>query len=235
MSEVRLYIARHGKTMFNTIGRLQGWCDTPLTTKGEEGIRELGLGLKERGLKMKLAVSSDLGRTVQTMTIALRELEQLGTIPYYQDKRIREWCFGSFEGMYDEELFQGVLPRLNGTLDPKAMSFEEIAAGIETADTAGWAESWENLTQRILSGFESIAQELEKQGGGNAFVVSHGMTIATLAHLLEPERGADVFLDNGSVTVLKYEEGSLKIETFGDMSYRECGAELLASGKRAGS
>lgn len=235
MSEVRLYIARHGKTMFNTIGRLQGWCDTPLTTKGEEGIRELGLGLKERGLKMKLAVSSDLGRTVQTMTIALRELEQLGTIPYYQDKRIREWCFGSFEGMYDEELFQGVLPRLNGTLDPKAMSFEEIAAGIETADTAGWAESWENLTQRILSGFESIAQELEKQGGGNAFVVSHGMTIATLAHLLEPERGADVFLDNGSVTVLKYEKGSLKIETFGDMSYRECGAELLASGKRAGS
>ena len=26
-----LYIIRHGKTMFNTIGRTQGWSDTPLT------------------------------------------------------------------------------------------------------------------------------------------------------------------------------------------------------------
>ena len=82
MADVRLYISRHGKTMFNTIGRVQGWCDTPLTKKGEEGIRELGLGLKDTGVDFKLAVSSDLGRTVQTMTIALRELEKLGEIPY---------------------------------------------------------------------------------------------------------------------------------------------------------
>lgn len=78
MADVRLYISRHGKTMFNTIGRVQGWCDTPLTKAGEEGIRELGLGLKDAGLDFKLAVSSDLGRTVQTMTIAQRELGILG-------------------------------------------------------------------------------------------------------------------------------------------------------------
>ncbi|WP_161951105.1 histidine phosphatase family protein, partial [Streptococcus suis] len=86
------------------------------------------------------------------------------------------------------------------------------AAGIQEADTAGWAESWEVLSNRILTGFEAIAQDLEKQGGGNALVVSHGMTIATLAHLLEPERGVNVFLDNGSITVLKYENGKLLIE-----------------------
>ncbi len=231
MADTRLYISRHGKTMFNTIGRVQGWCDTPLTEKGEEGIRELGLGLREAGLDFKLAVSSDLGRTVQTMTIALRELEKLGTIPYYQDKRIREWCFGSFEGMYDAELFNGVLPRISGIMDASTMSFEEIAKGIQEADTAGWSESWEVLSRRILMGFEAIAQDLEKQGGGNALVVSHGMTIATLAHLLEPERGANVFLDNGSITVLKYESGKLTIEAFGDMSYRHRGAELIAQGK----
>ena len=231
MADVRLYISRHGKTMFNTIGRVQGWCDTPLTKKGEEGIRELGLGLKDTGVDFKLAVSSDLGRTVQTMTIALRELEKLGEIPYYQDKRIREWCFGSFEGMYDAELFQGVLPRLKGTVDANGMSFAEIATGIQEADTAGWSESWEVLSNRILTGFESIAQDLEKQGGGNALVVSHGMTIATLAHLLDPERGADVVLDNGSITVLKYENSSFTIESFGDMSYRQRGAELIAQGK----
>ena len=189
MADVRLYISRHGKTMFNTIGRVQGWCDTPLTKKGEEGIRELGLGLKDTGVDFKLAVSSDLGRTVQTMTIALRELERLGQIPYYQDKRIREWCFGSFEGMYDAELFQGVLPRLKGTVDTNGMSFAEIATGIQEADTAGWSESWEVLSNRILTGFESIAQDLEKQGGGNALVVSHGMTIATPRPMLTYLRG----------------------------------------------
>ena len=30
MTKTRLYIARHGKTMFNTIGRAQGWSDTCL-------------------------------------------------------------------------------------------------------------------------------------------------------------------------------------------------------------
>ncbi|MBY5009905.1 histidine phosphatase family protein [Streptococcus suis] len=231
MSETRLYISRHGKTMFNTIGRVQGWCDTPLTKKGEEGIRELGLGLKDTGVDFKLAVSSDLGRTVQTMTIALRELEKLGKIPYYQDKRIREWCFGSFEGMYDAELFQGVLPRLKGTVDTNGMSFAEIATGIQEADTAGWSESWEVLSNRILTGFESIALDLEKQGGGNALVVSHGMTIATLVNLLEPSRPTNLFLDNGSITVLKYENGQFTIEAVGDLSYRHRGAELIAHEK----
>lgn len=37
-----LYIIRHGKTMFNTIGRTQGWSDTPLTKQEEEGIYHLG-------------------------------------------------------------------------------------------------------------------------------------------------------------------------------------------------
>lgn len=69
MSKVKLYIARHGKTMFNTIGRVQGWSDSPLTPFGEEGIRELGLGLKAAGIPFKSAYSSDSGRTIQTMDI----------------------------------------------------------------------------------------------------------------------------------------------------------------------
>ena len=80
MSKVKLYIARHGKTMFNTIGRAQGWSDSPLTPFGEEGIRELGVGLKAAGIPFKSAYSSDSGRTIQTMDIILRETG-LETIP----------------------------------------------------------------------------------------------------------------------------------------------------------
>lgn len=232
MTETRLYISRHGKTMFNTIGRIQGWADTPLTKAGEEGIRELGLGLKDAGLDFKLAVSSDLGRTVQTITIAQRELGILGQIPYYQDKRIREWCFGSFEGMYDADLFSGVLPRISGIVDATTMSFEDIANGIVQADTANWAESWEVLSGRILDGFASIARKIERQGGGNALVVSHGMTIATLVDLLDPEAQKRLALDNGSITVIKYDSGTMTVESVGDMSYRQRGAEIIEQGAK---
>ena len=59
MTKTRLYIARHGKTMFNTIGRAQGWSDTPLTAEGERGIQALGIGLRESGLEFTRAYSSD--------------------------------------------------------------------------------------------------------------------------------------------------------------------------------
>ena len=31
----RFYLMRHGQTLFNTLNRIQGWCDSPLTEKGQ--------------------------------------------------------------------------------------------------------------------------------------------------------------------------------------------------------
>mgnify|MGYP000459117984 FL=1 len=173
----RLYLIRHGKTMFNTIGRAQGWSDTPLTAEGERGIRELGIGLRKAGIDFKLARSSDSGRTIQTMGIILEELGLTGKIPYRFDKRIREWCFGSFDGGYDGELFMGVMPRVFNVEHVHQLSYAELAEGLVEVDTAGWAENWEKLSGRIWEGFSAIAEELEASGGGNALVVSHGMKI----------------------------------------------------------
>lgn len=227
MAKTKLYIARHGKTMFNTIGRAQGWSDSPLTEAGERGIHELGIGLREAGIQFQQAVSSDSGRTIQTMGIVLEELGLTGKIPYRYDKRIREWCFGSFDGAYDGELFMGVLPRVFRVDDFHHLSLMELAEGIVEVDTAGWAESWETLRDRILDGFTAIAKDVESKGGGNAIVVSHGMTISTLIYLIDPKAFKELVLDNGSVTVIEYEDGQLKLEAVGDMSYRQVGAKLL--------
>ena len=229
MTKTRLYIARHGKTMFNTIGRAQGWSDTPLTEAGERGIKELGLGLKEAGLSFKEAVSSDSGRTIQTMGIILQELGLTGQIPYRYDKRIREWCFGSFDGAYDGELFMGVMPRVFNIDHVHQLSYAELAEGLVEVDTAGWAENWEKLSGRIWQGFSEIAEELEAAGGGNALVVSHSMTIGTLAYLIDEEIKKNPGVENGSVTVVEYANGKLSIESLGDVSYRQAGAEVLNS------
>ena len=227
MAKTKLYIARHGKTMFNTIGRAQGWSDSPLTEAGERGIHELGIGLREAGIQFQQAVSRDSGRTIHTMGIVLEELGLTGEIPYRYDKRIREWCFGSFDGAYDGELFLGVLPRVFRVDDFHHLSLMELAEGIVEVDTAGWAESWETLRDRILDGFTAIAKDVESKGGGNAIVVSHGMTISTLIYLIDPKAFKELVLDNGSVTVIEYEDGQFKLEAVGDLSYRQVGAKWL--------
>lgn len=230
MTKTRLYIARHGKTMFNTLGRAQGWSDTPLTQEGERGVQELGIGLKKAGLDFDQAVSSDSGRAIQSMGIILEEMGLTGKIPYRYDKRIREWCFGSFDGAYDGDLFFGVLPRVFQIDDFRKLSLMEMAEGIVEVDTTGWAEFWEKLSKRIKEGFEAIAKDLEAAGGGNAIVVSHGMTITTLIYLIDPKAVEELVLDNGSVTVVEYEEGTFTIKKVGDLSYRQVGAQVLEEG-----
>ena len=229
MVKTRLYIARHGKTMFNTIGRAQGWSDSPLTVDGERGIQELGLGLKDAGIIFKEAFSSDSGRTLQTMAIILRECQQ-ENIPYTRDKRIREWCFGSLDGGYDGELFNGVLPRVFDK-DMSKLTHQEMATGIYQVDTAGWAETWEVLSNRILEGFTAIAEKIETLGGGNAIVVSHGMTIGTFLWLVDHTTPRSLGLDNGSVSVVSFENGKFTIESIGDVSYRLRGRQILEERK----
>lgn len=226
MAKTRLYIVRHGKTMFNTIGRAQGWSDTPLTAVGERGIRELGIGLCKSGIQFAKAFSSDSGRTIQTMGILLEELGLTGRILYRTDKRLREWCFGSFDGAYDGELFMGVMPRVFNVEHVHQLSYPELAEGLVEVDTAGWAESWEKLSNRIWTGFSDIAKEIEASGGGNALIASHGMTIGTFVYLIDQTRPHG--LDNGSVTVVEYEEGRFTVEYVGDMSYRTVVAKELA-------
>ena len=153
-------------------------------------------------------------------------------IPYTYDKRIREWCFGSFDGGYDGELFDGVLPRIftetgNNHTDEFPPD-EVIANAIFEVDTAGWAEPWEKLSGRIMDGFTDNAKESESKGAKNIVVVSHGMTIGTFVKLAQPELPRPHGLDNGSVTHLTFEDGKFTIGKVGDMSYRETGSEKLA-------
>lgn len=211
MAKTKLYIIRHGKTMFNTIGRAQGWSDTPLTAEGERGIHELGIGLRESGLAFTRAFSSDSGRTIQTMGIVLEELGLTGKIPYTFDKRIREWCFGSFDGAYGGDLFHGVIPRVLDVEDYKKLTLQELADGLVEVDTAGWAEPWEQLSGRILEGFTAIAKDVEASGGGNALVVSHNMTIGAFACLIDPSIVLNPGVQNGSVTVVEYANGKFTI------------------------
>lgn len=83
--------------MFNTMGRVQGWCDSPLTEEGVKVAADLGKGLKARGITFISAYSSDLGRQRETAHVVLNQMG-LSDMPVKELFGLREVCFGSWEG-----------------------------------------------------------------------------------------------------------------------------------------
>lgn len=88
------YVARHGQTLLNALGRAQGWCDSSLTAEGEDVASALGGSLS--AVQLDAAYASDTIRAVQTARICLEAAGQ-GFCPIVEDARLREWCLGSME------------------------------------------------------------------------------------------------------------------------------------------
>ncbi len=93
-----IYLLRHGETVWNRIGRLQGQIDVPLTRLGLSQADAMGRTLKDvLGTPPDHLISSPLGRTRQTASIVA---EHLG-IPFDQiemDPRLMEITLGDFDG-----------------------------------------------------------------------------------------------------------------------------------------
>lgn len=93
-----IYLARHGETDWNRLGRWQGHTDIELNDLGRAQARALAEALAAHGLEQVCA--SDLARAKETAHIVARELS-LGEVSV--DAGLRERCFGVFEGLTREE------------------------------------------------------------------------------------------------------------------------------------
>ena len=115
---MKFYITRHGETLFNVLQRSQGWCDTPLTQKGTADIRILANGL--RNINFIFVYSSDSGRAVETARLILDANQY--PVELNQDSRLREWCFGSLEGIPNKEFTQAILQELGVGIGMKELN-----------------------------------------------------------------------------------------------------------------
>lgn len=97
----KLYLMRHGQTLFNVLKRKQGWCDSPLTELGIEQARGAGRWFAEHGMTFDHAYSSTSERAVDTLELVLAESGQ-GDLAYERVKGLKEWNFGSFEGLTED-------------------------------------------------------------------------------------------------------------------------------------
>lgn len=90
---MRLYLIRHGETDWNTVKRLQGVTDIPLNENGEQLAKITGEGMKE--IPFDLIFTSPLKRAYRTAELIRGDRE----IPIIKEERIREICFGDYEGL----------------------------------------------------------------------------------------------------------------------------------------
>ncbi len=86
------YLARHGQTIWNTLGQTQGHGNSPLTELGRQQARDLAEALKE--YPIDVIYCSDLGRAVETAEIIANELN----LDLHPTESLREMGFGIWEG-----------------------------------------------------------------------------------------------------------------------------------------
>lgn len=156
----RLILTRHGETLWNMEGRVQGAMDSPLTEKGISQAR--GLGKRLRGEGIKCIYSSDLPRAIQTAELVRQEL---GLSEILLNSALRELSFGEWEGKVWWEL-RKLYPELFLVWD-KGPHQVQIPRG----------ESMWEVTERAWK----FIQELPKNHSGETIlVVTHGMTLQLL-------------------------------------------------------
>ncbi|EJT3521455.1 histidine phosphatase family protein [Vibrio parahaemolyticus] len=159
----RIFVLRHGETEFNADKKLQGHCNSSLTSKGSDQARRVGTTLKQYVENRPFRVySSTLGRALQTSQIVSEELnysyENLN-----KDPRLKEFSLGEWE--------QRTIPSLE-------QEIPNLLAQNDWYLQAPNCETYESVRERLSSWLSDVAHDED------IVVVSHGLTGIVLRGLL---------------------------------------------------
>ena len=83
---------RHGQTLFNTLNRIQGWCDSPLTEIGRDQARQVRAYFEKHDMTFDQYYCTTTERASDTVELAT------GRTDYHRIKGLKEMHFGIFEG-----------------------------------------------------------------------------------------------------------------------------------------
>lgn len=219
--EVNLFITRHGKTELNEANKVQGWSDSALTKEGIEVATYLGEGIKD--IEFKKAYSSDFGRAIETLDIILSKNNN-NDIDIEHKKNLREWNFGSLELVDNDHMKEAVGKKLKiGKEEVFLYDLEAVSNTLADLDEKKESEDWIKLEIRFKEALDEIVKEMISYGGGNALIVSHGLTIASIIKILDKNHLLEKPLENASITQIKFTDGEYKIISSNNVDYIEKG------------
>ncbi len=150
---VYFYYVRHGQTLFNVLGRMQGHCDSPLTEEGVRQAHEAREDLKD--IDFARAYTSTSERCIDTAHIILEGKN----VPLTYTKSLKEMNWGTYEGTRMANHREEIQRRHMGEKD--------------WTDVGG--ENPKLLTDRILALYQKAFDEA--QDGDRILIISHGATM----------------------------------------------------------
>lgn len=159
----RLFLARHGNTVWNGTGRYQGFSDVALNEDGMKQAKKLGQRLAKE--KLTAAYCSDLQRAYDTA----RAVAQYHKVNVVTTPDLRELNFGRCEGL----TFQQIV-----ALDPQAIT---IWHGVDCSRAFPGGESLQDVSVRVRRFMGELSRW--EQGDG-ILVVAHNGSLAILICLL---------------------------------------------------
>jgi broad specificity phosphatase PhoE len=216
-NNARVHFVRHAETLFNVNGQLQGWCDSPLTERGERQAAALGEWM--RTVPLAAAFTSDLTRTRTTTEAAL--IGHPAVTPTAM-RELREWNFGSFEGQPNPSLWVPVFASHGyeyavASADWAAMTangVDSIIDAIHDHDPIGRAESSFDVRTRLAVGLDLVvatAEQAAADGSGDVLVVTHGAVLGSILRHLLPEAQPQGGFPNCGIVTVTWENGSITV------------------------
>lgn len=196
---MNIYLLRHGETDWNKERRLQGHTDIPLNSTGRMQICNAAEVLADLSDPIDLILSSPLVRAYESARIVADRLSYKKENIVVEPLLI-ERGFGLGEGLTvserEDKYPDGIFPEM---------------------------ETYEDLIERAHSVFDKIVETYE--GRENILAVSHGailsavLTAVTNGEIAHGDK--KVLFDQGSIHLVKYIDGTIKLEDRRSLVIRE--------------
>ncbi len=199
---LRLYITRHGETIWNTQKRMQGHKDSELTEKGRQQAAQLARALET--VEFEAVYSSSSGRTIQTSQIIAGKRN----IPLIPMDSLREINLGKWEGMSVSDVERDY--------PEEYRNFWEFPHLYEPVG----GENFSDMTDRLDSALRYIAERHDK---GNVMVVTHAVSLKLITLIVEQKELKDLwngaFMHPTSLSIIEYGTDGWKAVKWGDISH----------------
>jgi len=199
---VRLFIARHGQSLWNEHRRFQGATDVALSPLGIRQAEALGRAV--RGRRLAAAYVSPMRRALDTARIALADM----TVPIVPIEELRELSLGEWEGCTVDEI--------RGREGDPYLRW--VRAPVDCPPPG--SEALHEVSGRVVRAIDRIAAA--HPNGDDVLVVAHGGVISVYAcHLLGCSLNTlwRLKIDNASLTVVD----PPRVVTLNDTSHLKSG------------
>ncbi|MGJ7913085.1 histidine phosphatase family protein [Neobacillus sp. LXY-1] len=201
---LKIYLTRHGETLWNTEKRLQGWKDSELTEKGVNSA--LRLGDRLFNTEFNAIYTSPSQRAFQTAKYIAGERN----IPIFMEENLKELYFGAWEGRNEADIEQNYKNEYYNFWNLPHLYNHKLHQG----------ESLTDLKRRVVESFNRIISE---NHDGNVLIVSHAVAIKTIISYVMNKSIENLwdppFIYGTSLSIFNWDGEKMEVQMLGDTSH----------------